>query len=102
VTWLAFVEYGDFYDVPHCIVVERQGVLYAFDCPFDEDLDDYGSHYGIFRLPDAARELAAQRFSPWEAVLRLGEKVGSIRVSRVRFDPTRRRALHDDAFSPRR
>ena len=31
VGWLKIVSYGDFYDVPHCIVVERNEVLYALD-----------------------------------------------------------------------
>jgi hypothetical protein len=96
--WLTIIEYGDFYDLPHQIVVERQGVLYALDCPFDDDADDYSSHYAVFRLPDTARKLAAQWFSPWDAVLRLGERVGRIPVGSVQFDATDRYAMHEDAL----
>jgi hypothetical protein len=98
VGWLAIVDYGDFYDVPHCIVVEREGVLYVFDCPFDDELDDYGADYDLLRLPDSARHLAATRFAPWERVLRLGHRVGSVPVAAVRFDDTRRRAIDDSVF----
>ena len=96
--WLDIIAYGDFYDVPHCIIVEREGVLHAFDCPFDEDLDDYGTHYAVYRLPDAARDDCTRRLTPWDEVLRLGEQVGRVPVSAVRFDARRRYAMHDDAF----
>lgn len=97
-TWLEIIEYGDFYDVPRCIVVEYEGALYAFDCPFDEHADDYGADYAVYRLPEKARELAAQRFTPWAAVLRLGEQVGRVPVSKVRFDAQPRYVMHEDAF----
>ncbi|MDP1847588.1 MAG: hypothetical protein Q8K79_07340 [Solirubrobacteraceae bacterium] len=97
-TWLKILDYGDFYDVPRCIVVERDGALYAFDCPFDEDIDDYRASYEVFRLPDSARDIATQRSVPWDEVLRLGERVGTVAVSTIRFDTTKRNSLHQDAF----
>lgn len=96
--WLQIVDYGDFYDVPHCIVVDRDGVLYAFDCPFDDELDEYGSDYEVLRLPDSAWDLAASRFTPWAEVLRLGDNVGHVAVAAVRFDETRRQAIHEGVF----
>ena len=97
-SWLDIVEYGDFYDIPHCFVVEREDVLYIFDCPFDERLDDYGAEYEVLRLPDFARDLAATHFTPWEHVLSLGDRVGSVLVAAVQFDGTRRRAIDERVF----
>lgn len=96
--WLNIIEYGDFYDVPHCVVVEHEGSLYAFDCPFDEHADDYAADYTVYRLAVSAREMAARRFTPWDTVLRLGEAVGRVPVSDVRFDAQHRYVMHDDAF----
>jgi hypothetical protein len=98
VGWLKIVDYGDFYDVPRCIVVERNEALYALDCPFDDELDDYRSDYEVIRLPDTARELAATRFTPWQAVLAMGKSIGRIPVDAVRFDDTRRQAIDDSVF----
>jgi hypothetical protein len=98
VGWVEIVDYGDFYDLPHCIVVEREGVLYAFDCPFDDELDDHGADHDVLRLPSSARDLAATRFTPWNRVIRLGHSVGRVPVAAVCFDDTRRRAIDDSVF----
>ncbi len=84
--------------MPHCIVVEREGVLYAFDCAFDDARDDYGTEYEVFRLPEAIRDVAASRFTPWEDVLSAGQRVGRVPVACVRFDDTRRRAIDESVF----
>ncbi len=40
--WLP-IAYGDFYDIPRCVLVKHDSAHFLLDAPFDEDLDDYPS-----------------------------------------------------------
>jgi len=46
----ASISYREFYDFPRAFVVERSGDLLFFDCLFDDDLDDYGPDFEIFKI----------------------------------------------------
>ncbi len=94
--WLPF-EYRDFYDVPRLILVERAGKAILFDSPFDEDADEYSDVFRIYRLSlAAARDLRDK--TSWQGGSALGEFIGTIPVSEVEFDPSKRESLNDDVF----
>jgi hypothetical protein len=94
-TWLP-IRYREFYDVPRAVVVEFRGETYLFDCPFDHGIDDYLPEYTVYRLPpDIADELDTMS---WADLGTLGTKVGSIEVSGVVFDATRRAAMSESVF----
>lgn len=42
--------YGEFWDVPRIFVVEHEGQLWLFDCPFSDELDDYPDEYAVYLL----------------------------------------------------
>jgi hypothetical protein len=93
--WLS-IRHRDFYDVPRLVVVEYQGVVYVFDSPFDDELDDYPDHYTVYRLPRS--ELRRLDAASWEGLAAAGEELGRIPVADVEFDATRRERLNAAVF----
>lgn len=89
-SWWPIVEYRDFYDVPHAIVVRTPSVVLYLDSSFDFELDDYQPEYTVYRLPEA---LARSLPKDWTRLHIRGALMGSVPVSSVRFDrhtnPTR-------------
>lgn len=62
-----------------------------FDCPYDEDIDDYPTRYRVYELP---RAVAKQLEGSWENIAqRANRELGSIQIDQVTFDPTKRRAI---------
>jgi len=47
----ATIRYRDFYDVPRIFITVHDGKQYLFDCPFDDDLDEYSDRYRVYQLP---------------------------------------------------
>jgi len=94
---IEIVEYRDFYDVPRIFIVEFNRKTYLFDCPFDEEVDDYGDSYTVMELPaGTARELPED----WSGLGRTAEReVGSCLVQDVTFDGTRRSRIDATVFS---
>lgn len=88
--WAAF-EYREFYDYPRVLIVEHEGVRYLLDCPFDEGADDYLSEYEIRRLTDEHG-----RIGNWAGLGAGAELLGSIAVSPLLFDSTRRERIRWD------
>jgi hypothetical protein len=93
--WLP-IQYRDFYDIPRLIVVERGGQLYLFDCPFDDESDEYSDHFTVYRLPSSARGRLDD--PSWLDLAQLGEVVGRVTTDGTEFDPSRRRFLSDAVF----
>ena len=89
--WLP-IRYRDFYDVPRAFLVDHGDATYFFDCPFDDQADDYPRVYRVYRLPHGS---ASNNSSSWEGLERLGPLVGHVDVDRVTFDRTRRAAVED-------
>lgn len=90
--WLP-IRYVDFYDVPRLFAVESEPVL-LFDSTFDEQDDDYAESFRVSRIPELPQpdDLAA--------AVATGEPVGEVPVADVRFDETRRRAVHRSVVKP--
>jgi len=90
--WIPIKEYRDFYDVPRAfIVAPRKGLIWFFDCRFDEGIDDYATSYQVYliegqdlrQLPPDWRQL----YSKSKA------KLGDVPLSSIEFDITRRKEI---------
>ena len=86
------IRYRDFYDFPRAFLVVHGGATYFFDCPFDEEAEDYSDTYRVYRLPSGS---VPEDGASWHGLERLGRLVGQIDVEHVRFDETRRAAVDD-------
>ncbi len=89
--WAA-IRYRDFYDVPRIFITALDGKQYLFDCPFDDELDDYSDRYCVYQLPvilDDDLEGSWERL-PDRAVCLLG----AVPVAEVQFDPTKRERIN--------
>jgi hypothetical protein len=87
----ATIRYRDFYDIPRIFITAHDGKQYLFDCPFDDDLDDYSDRYRVYQLPAISED---DLEGSWE---RLPERavrlLGVVPVAEVQFDPTKRQRL---------
>ena len=90
------IRYLGFWDVPRNFLVRWRGELYLFDCPFDEQLDDYPDAYTVYTLPELPQE---EIDADWTALPdKAPRKVGTVPIAAGRFDPTRRNAIGAEAF----
>jgi len=87
----ATICYRDFYDVPRIFIAAHRGKRYLFDCPFDDELDDYLERYRVYQLPAISED---EIQGSWE---RLPERavnlLGEIPVDAVQFDSTKRDSI---------
>lgn len=93
---LAPITYREFHDVPRIFVVEANGRLLLFDCPFDNDLDDYPAFYKVYELDAVQRPRLAN--PDWRGLVALGIPLGETPVSHVIFDDTRRAWVETDSL----
>ena len=96
-TWLP-ITYRDFYDVPRMILVEYEGAFYLFDCPFNDEMDDYPSHFTVYRL-EPAHGRSALESGAWVGLAEKGTEVGHVKVADVHLDPSKRSSLAASVFS---
>jgi hypothetical protein len=85
------IKYLGFHDVPRNFIVRYHGQTLLFDCPFDEDLDDYPDQYKVFVLPTLKDEELPKDWTilPELAIAYLGETP----IERVLFDQTKRQSI---------
>lgn len=99
------IQFRDFYDVPRMFTVTLGGVIYLFDCPFDDEIDDYPDSYEVYRLraghplPDWISTMGHSLLAYVAAKDPGLHRVGSMPASLVTFDPTRRQSIRDDALA---
>lgn len=94
--WLDIVAYRDFYDFPRMFVVEDSRSLFLFDCPFDDELDDYPRKYTVYELKGLNRESLP---TDWTALSgRASRCLGTVSLERIRFDATKRRRVEVGGF----
>ena len=92
----ATIQYRDFYDVPRIFITNYHGQLYLFDCPFDEELDDYPDSYQVYQLPALTE---AELAGSWEQLPALAMRsLGTVAVIAVQFDPTKRARVNTAIF----
>jgi len=99
-TWTP-IQYRGFWDVPRIFLVAASDRLFLFDCAFSEELDDYPDEYIVFVLPEGTDDSLPQ---DWTTLVdRATARLGTVPVSEVTFDPTRRQAIDAsilDRFQP--
>lgn len=87
----ASIQYRDFYDVPRIFLVKHEGRLFLFDCPFDDELDEYSDSYRVYAMPPLSE---ADLEGSWENLPHLATGLlGTRPVNRVKFDSTKREAI---------
>jgi len=95
-SWSA-IRYRDFYDLPRIFITTYEGRQYLFDCPFDDELDDYPDSYRVYRLPALSE---AELQGSWEHLSHLAtDFLGVVPVTKVHFDPTKRACVNTAIFS---
>lgn len=87
----SIVQYRDFWDVPRIFVARYQDELFLFDCPFDEDVEDFPDSYKVYRMPALTHEDLAGSWYGLEAKA-IGF-LGEVPISKVQFDGTRRKEI---------
>jgi hypothetical protein len=90
------IRYRGYWDVPRIFLTRYRNRLYLFDCPFSETLDDYPDVYAVYLMPDIPDDETPNDWTtlPPRATAYLGE----VPVTRVRFDPTRRKTIGAEVF----
>jgi hypothetical protein len=86
--------YRAFWDVPRCILIDFDGVTLYLRSDFDEALDDYAPQYDVFLMPPGFQPGADWTHAEASAI----RKLGTLAVSEVEFDATKREALNIEAF----
>jgi hypothetical protein len=90
------IRYRDFYDLPRVFITSYDGKDYLFDCPFDDELDDYPDSYRVYQLPALSEE---ELQGSWEHLPELAAPfLGVIPVAEVRFDSTKREWINTAIF----
>ncbi len=85
------IHYRDFYDLPRIFITSYEGKDYLFDCPFDDELDDYPDSYRVYQLPALSEE---ELPGSWEGLPKLAALyLGEVPVAEVQFDPTKREKI---------
>lgn len=85
------IQYRDFWDVPRVFLTHVEGKNYLFDCPFDDSLEDYPTHYHVYEMPALSK---LQLKGSWLNLRNLAiAEIGTVPVQSVHFDPTRRQSI---------
>jgi hypothetical protein len=84
--------YREFFDIPRAFIIEPSpGLFLLFDCPFDENADDYSNTFSVYTLPIAT---VGSLPLDWRTIPSRGEDpVGRVAVSEIKFDITRRKEV---------
>lgn len=91
-TPLRIVEYRDFYDVPHVILVAGGVGYWMLDAAFDDALDDFSPAYSL-SFAGVDRDTARAYFAAVCEGRATAEVMDRIARTRVEFDATCRREL---------
>jgi hypothetical protein len=86
------IKYRDFYDIPRIFFAESLDRVFLFDCPFNEEKDEYEEAFRIYLLPAIGeQELAGSWKNLPQRATRL---LGGVGTSEVEFDTTLRRQVN--------
>ena len=83
--------YRDFYDLPRMFVVSFHEKQFLFDCPFNEETEEYQNSYYVCLMPKLSEfDLEGS----WDLLTEKAvSRLGSITVSDVHFDKTCRKYM---------
>ena len=85
--WHSF-HYREFWDRPRMLYTSDGEQSLLFDCPFDEQLDDYAESYNVYLMPQFnPSDLSGSWVGLEQRALRL---LGTVDVPLSAFDPSRR------------
>jgi hypothetical protein len=85
------LHYRDFWDVPRMFFVRHRDQLLLFNCPFDEQAEDFLDEYRVSTMPELTE---AELGGSWvDLPQRAIQHLGAIPITRVNFDPTRRNSI---------
>lgn len=85
------IRYREFWDVPRVFVVRVGPETFLFDCPFDDEAEDFGTSYRVYRMPELAPDdLAGSWVGLHNRALAF---LGEVPISSVKFDPSRRESI---------
>ena len=88
--------YRDFYDFPRMFIAAQDSNLFLFDGSFVDELDDYPNAFEVYRLPPLQPD---ELSGSWAGLTnRATERLGSVPVEFVNFDPTRRKYINSNVF----
>src|SRR4051812_31790045 len=82
------IRYRDFWDVPRIFLAEHRGQRFLFDCPFDEDTEDFPHHYHVYLLPALTEDEWAVSWESWRG--RAIRCLGVVPIKSVLSDAPRR------------
>jgi hypothetical protein len=83
----AAIRYREFWDVPRIFLLSFQERLFLFDCPFDEELEDYPNQYKVYLLPNLSEE---ELDGSWEKLSdRALRHLGDVPIVNIQFDPNK-------------
>ena len=85
------IRHRDFWDVPRIFLAADRGSLFLFDCPFDEETEDYPDYYLVYLLPDLADTELQGSWADLSA--QATRFLGRVPISQVLFDESRRQAI---------
>ncbi len=94
-TW-APIQYKGFWDVPLVFLTRYKDQTILFDCPFDENLEDYCESYRVYQMPQLSDEELPKDWTTLH--LKATRFLGEVPVQRVRFDKTKRREMETDVL----
>jgi hypothetical protein len=93
--WIS-IRYLGFWDVPLNFLVRWDDHLLLFDCPFDEELDDYPDHYTVYDMPEL---MVKDIEGSWDLLPQKAmSKIGTVSKTDVTFDGTRRKAIRSEVL----
>jgi hypothetical protein len=86
------INYREVWDVPRIFFVAYRGELFLFDCPFDEETEDYPDLYHVYLMPSLSeQELAGSWGRVAEKAL---EHLADVPIGHVQFDPSMRQSMN--------
>src|SRR5258708_2927793 len=91
-------QFRDLWDVPRMFVVEEDGRTLLFDCPFDDETEDYAREYRVYEMSSLTDSDLSESWSdlPRRAIRQLG----TIPVKEVAFGSDARLSLSRASIEP--
>jgi len=98
--WINILTYMLYWDFARIFLIKYNGLLYAFECRFEEDIDDYPDSFSVYKVLDLLKE---KHNDTDELRCLLGNYLEyeedvfvKIPISEFTFDATRKTMIKDD------
>lgn len=79
-------------------IVEADGHTLLFDCPFDDDREDYAREYSVYAMPSLSD---ADLEGSWGALTgKAIQRLGTVPVAEVAFGPDPRTTVSRNSVEP--